>query len=284
MGDGTAIEWTDATWNPLRGCSRMSAGCANCYAERVAARFSGQGQPYEGLARMTAKGPAWTGKVALVDHMLDQPRRWQRPRRIFVNSMSDLFHDDVPDEWISRIVSEMAAAPRHRFQVLTKRPGRMADYLQALGGEAMWLLPHVWWGTSVEAADVAEERCQALMMVPSVNLWVSAEPLIGALDLRRWLDVPLARHIAWVVAGGESGPGARPMALEWARSLRRQCAEARVPFLFKQWGEWGPGSQDGRHSALAVSADATLYRIGKRNAGRELDGRTWDEYPAGMLV
>lgn len=285
MGDNTGIEWTDATWSPIRGCSRVSAGCTNCYAERVAARFSGPGQPYEGLAQMTAKGPAWTGDVSLVPHMLDQPARWKRPRRIFVNSMSDLFHENVQDAWVESIVQAMADAPQHRFQVLTKRPGRMAAWLHRNQDEGHRNLRHVWWGTSVEDQRVATERLGALAGVPSPNRWVSAEPLIGPLDLARWLwaDQPGAwprlNLIAWVVAGGESGPGARPMQVAWARGLRDQCVASGVPFLFKQWGEWAPADP-----VAAECGAQGLVRIGKRKAGRLLDGRAWDEYPTGMLV
>jgi protein gp37 len=257
----------------------MSEGCRNCYAERVAARFSGEGEPYEGLAHMTAKGPAWTGKVVLVEHMLDQPRRWKKPRRIFVNSMSDLFHDHVEPEWTAAIVEEMRRAPQHRFQVLTKRPETMADVLTA---HPEYLLPHVWWGTSVENQDVARERLEPLCVIPSRNLWVSAEPLIGPLSLAPWLrgdgrsgDAEWKPGIGWVVAGGESGPGARAMLPGWARDLRDECAAARVPFLFKQWGEWGPGIKGEQRG---------LVRLGKREAGRELDGVTHDGYPDGMVV
>ena len=261
MADGTAIEWTDATWNPIRGCSRMSAGCSNCYAERVAARFSGPGQPYEGLARMTPKGAAWTGKVAFVPHVLDQPSRWKRPRRIFVNSMSDLFHEAIEREWLVAILEAMRRAPQHRFQVLTKRPDTMADILTA-SPELVEGLGHVWWGTSVENQDVAADRLESLVHVPSSNRWVSAEPLIGPLRIGEWMP-----FVGWVVAGGESGYGSRAMRPEWARDLRDECAAAGVPFLFKQWGEHGP----------------EMVRIGKKVAGRELDGRLWDGYPVGMV-
>lgn len=287
QGEG-GIVWCHETWNPIRGCSRMSAGCSNCYAERVAARFSGPGQPYAGLARMTPKGPAWTGKVAFVPEHLEDPIRWKRPRRIFVNSMSDLFHDAVEMDWIVVILDAMRRAPQHRFQVLTKRPETMADILTARP-ELMDGLGHVWWGTSVENQEVAEARLEALAFVPSPNRWVSAEPLIGPLDLSPWLGGPPTREvgsIGWVVAGGESGPYSRAMAPSWARDLRDQCREAGVPFLFKQWGEWAPegaAGYSGNPDAEPTPTNEPLVRIGKKKAGRVLDGVTHDGYPAGMV-
>ena len=291
MGDGTGIEWTDATWNPIRGCSVMSAGCENCYAKAVAARFSGEGQPYEGLAKMTRTGPQWTGKVVLVPEKLEDPVRWKRPRRVFVNSMSDLFHDSVEPEWVEKIVDAMRRAPQHRFQVLTKRPETMADVLTA---RPEYLLPHVWWGTSVEDSNVLE-RLDALVAIPSRNLWVSAEPLIGPLDLSHWLkgdwrsgDAEWKHGISWVVAGGESGPRARGMEVAWARALRDQCAAAGVPFLFKQWGEHAQVGERTRVRAYAIAGEEAgpdhQVRLGKKNTGRVLDGVTHDGYPRGMVV
>lgn len=324
MADRTGIEWTDATWNPLRGCSRVSEGCRHCYAETVAARFSGPGLPYEGLIHPKTRG--WNGKIKLVPEALDQPLRWKRPRRIFVNSMSDLFHEAVPDDFIDSVFAVMALTPQHTFQVLTKRPERMLAYLsdewrsalvegaaQALyaarTGEdpSMWLavhlpLPNVWLGVSVEDQATADERIPLLLQCPAAVRWISAEPLLGHVDLGRFLwsitpdprgFVPGAVHQAndrgllhWVVAGGESGHGARPMHPDWARSLRDQCAAAGVPFLFKQWGEWIDGDQP--EAARYVATDETSHdwpggkfsaRVGKKAAGRHLDGVLHDQTP-----
>ncbi len=338
------ITWTDETWNPIRGCTRVSEGCRNCYAESVAARFSGPGQPYEGLARMTPSGPRWTGKIGYADHHLLDPLRWTRPRRIFVNSMSDLFHDGVSQWTLDRIFAVMALAPRHQFQVLTKRPSRMLDYLGATNARSQvlgtawemlghpplhkyahqciltrpWPLPNVWLGVSVEDQATADQRIPLLLQTPAAVRWVSAEPLLGPLDLERsltWVlraprDLSAAaleagaimerlRGVDWVVVGGESGPGARPMHPEWAQSLRDQCQAAGVPYFFKQWGEWvGPGHpwygrlperelcwmrSDGslwERPPEDENADCvTMKRVGKRAAGDLLDMRQWREFP-----
>lgn len=256
MGDATGIEWTDATWNPIRGCSRVSEGCRHCYAERVAWRFGGPGQPYEGLTR----NGRWTGEVRVVESAMDQPLRWQRPRRIFVNSMSDLFHPALGLDVIDRVFAVMRAAPRHTFQVLTKRPAVMAMYTTSMG----LALPNVWLGTSVEDQRAADDRVPWLMRTQAAVRFLSIEPLLGPVDLSGWERSPGAvRGIDWVIVGGESGPGSRPMDPAWARGVRDWCVAHGVPFLFKQWGETG---ETGR-------------RVGKLAAGRVLDGRTWDQYP-----
>jgi protein gp37 len=265
------ITWTDQTWNPIRGCTRVSEGCRNCYAERVAARFSGPGQPYSGLA--TQDPPRWTGKVAMaVDH-LEDPLHWKRPRRIFVNSMSDLFHPALHYELIDQVVAVMALAGHHQFQVLTKRPHRMADYLARTarsidplevaarqigrtfsisqdlnpknGSTLAWPIPNVWWGTSAEDQDSLDERIGDLLRCRkhAAVLWLSLEPLIG--PVRIWEAVaktiheppgimPSTASIDWAVVGGESGPDARPMAPDWARSIRDECANNGRPFFMKQ--------------------------------------------------
>lgn len=283
MSAKTGIEWTDATWNPLRGCSRVSEGCRHCYAEGVAKRFSGPGLPYEGLI---AKGGQWNGAIKLVPELLDQPLRWRKPRRIFVNSMSDLFHENVPESYVQQVFAVMAKARQHTFQILTKRPDRMRAMLAGkdlrwlvdgclqlindgrMSPEAFsmqWPLPNVWLGVSVEDQKTASERIPVLLNTPAAVRWVSAEPLLGAVDLTCigyspadsdwtycWDALSGFRankcggtegnpKLDWVVVGGESGKDARPMHPEWARSLRDQCAAAGVPFLFKQWGEWVPG-------------------------------------------
>jgi len=350
VGAKTAIEWTDATWNAVRGCTRVSRGCGGpgreggCYAETIAARFSGPGQPYEGLARRVGGEARWTGKVALVETHLADPLRWRRPRRIFVNSMSDLFHEAVPDSWIDRIFAVMALAPQHTFQVLTKRPERMRAYLAqpfgdycdefierisdaavALAGDpcaahvedATWPLPNVWFGVSVEDQAAANARIPALLGTAAAVRFLSCEPLLGPVDLMSVIaaDGPLGRFVPfnalsatnwvtgqptpsldWVIAGGESGPRARPMHPAWARGLRDQCSAAGVPFFFKQWGEWRPSMSpkgdgpshwvlpDGEYRAIENAESwptgaLPMRRSGKAAAGRDLDGRTWDQLP-----
>jgi protein gp37 len=235
MSDGSSIEWTDATWNPIRGCTKLSPGCKHCYAETFTERFRGvAGHPFEqGF------------DLRLVPEALTLPLRWRAGRRVFVNSMSDLFHEAVPDEFIGRVFEVMARAPQHQFQVLTKRSARMAEVAARLGVPA-----NVWMGVSVESEPYAA-RVNDLRRVRAEVRFLSVEPLLGPLP---GLDL---RGIHWVIVGGESGPRARPMASEWARSVRDQCLAAGVPFFFKQWGG-----------------------VRKRLAGRVLDGRTWDEMPA----
>jgi len=334
MSDNTGIEWTDATWNPVTGCAKVSQGCKNCYALRDWARLSKiPGSVY--YEREFAD-------VRCHPERLDQPLRWRRPRRIFVNSMSDLFHPDVPDGFIDRVFAVMALAPRHHFQVLTKRPRRMRDYLSAMlpdtAGERWYrsikgafrykgstgaagpedtiptrqppILPNVWLGVSVEDQETADERIPLLLQTPAAVRWISAEPLLGPIDL---CDIPAwdglaegQRHVdvlgqyAFEVAGPdyidtcnigvginwESGPHARPSNPDWFRLLRDQCAAADVPFLFKQWGEWcHPMQLDGETYRQIEAADIDSaeenkpIRVGKKAAGRTLDGREWNEYP-----
>ena len=319
MAEHSAIEWTDATWNPVRGCTKVSEGCRHCYAETFAERWRGiKGHPYEqGF------------DLRLVPEKLDQPLRWTQPRMIFVNSMSDLFHKDVPDWYIMQVWRTMAECPQHTFQILTKRAERVpawvakwadvedldarpimargpaavraahtsgralmfAELLDSMGepppGCAFptydWMegprwessvLPNVWLGVSVENQQTADERIPHLLRTPAAVRFLSVEPLLSAVDLRFWDPrnpksegewmasieevgvIGKNRPVDWVIVGGESGPGARPMEADWARSLRDQCVEAGVPFFFKQWG--------GVH---------------KKQTGRLLDGRTWDQMP-----
>ena len=330
MGDKSGIQWTEATWNPTTGCTHVSAGCDFCYAASLASGRLSHVPAYAGLA----ENGRFNGTVRLLPDRLDQPLRWTRPRMIFVDSMSDLFHDAISDEYLARVFAVMAAAPRHTFQILTKRPGRMrslmssTDFREAVRqvkGEARtdgswaltplaWPLPNVWLGTSVENQKWADVRIPALLGTPATVRFLSCEPLLGPLDLRRWLDcdclVPLLdgagqhapdcrvfRSVDWVIVGGESGREARPMHPDWARSLRDQCAEASVPFFFKQWGEWsaqrrdlgdpewpvrflGPAGEPWQNDTIPDPTWAVLYRRGKKRAGRLLDGRTWDEMPA----
>lgn len=300
MADKTGIEWTDATLNPVTGCTKVSPGCDNCYAETFTERWRGTpGHYFENGF-----------DVQLRPDKLELPLRWKKPRRIFVNSLSDLFHDEVPDDYIARVFAVMSVAHQHTFQVLTKRHGRMRallnsdEFREEMGwhatrlhpywtaDEAGWPLPNCWLGVSAENQQWADIRIPALLDTPAAVRWESAEPLLGPLDLRRFLDrddttkydVPA---LNWVVVGGESGRQDRPMRVEWPRNIRDQCAAAGVPFLFKQWGETVPLGQmpdaarlrwDDRHGADAYP-DESLWRVGKKAAGRELDGRTWDEYP-----
>ena len=228
----TAIEWTDETWNPVAGCSAISPGCKHCYAARMAARLAamggGTGARYAGLSKPAKAGPVWTGKIRLNETALDKPRRWRRPRRIFVNSMSDLFHKDIPREFIDRVFETMERADRHVYQVLTKRSARLRDYANRryAGGTAP---DHIWLGVSVEDA-ARTGRIRHLRDTRAGVRFVSFEPLLGPVG-----NVDLG-DIAWAIVGGESGPGARPMRPEWARRLRDICARDGVAFFFKQWG------------------------------------------------
>lgn len=322
MADKTGIEWTDATWNPVSGCTKVSAGCKHCYAERVWGRL--QHLP-------TYAGRAFTDVATHADR-LDQPLRWRRPRRVFVNSMSDLFHPDVPDAFIDRVFAVMALAHWHTFQVLTKRPERMKAYFSNLslrtelvgieaeaigsidrhtgGMQQRWPLPlpNVWLGVSVEDQATADKRIPLLLDTPAAVRWISAEPLLGPMSLtKEYLSMKcggaypfrslgdehrtkLIDLLDWVVVGGESGPKARPMHPAWARSLRDQCAAAAVPFLFKQWGEWQPvhpsgasipgcGTTPQREPAFRFEHGHYFTKVGKKLAGRLLDGALHDAYP-----
>lgn len=321
MGDQRegGIAWTDQTWNPVRGCSRVSEGCRNCYAEAVAARFSGTGQPYEGLA--TRDPGRWTGEVRLVEEHLEDPLRWRRPRRVFVNSMSDLFHERLPFEDIDRVFEIMAQSHIHTFQILTKRPARMLEWFTTLGGrrpipgcgvctggppfcgsvphlddlsvgdcQAPWPLPNVWLGVSVENQATADERIPLLLECPAAVRFLSVEPLLGPVDL----DIsrtPGAAHdevtedddaygpalggvagIDWVIVGGESGPGSRPMDLAWARSVVRQCQAAEVACFVKQLGA--------RPFDLIFMDGKTPFELGLRDR----KGGDIEEWPADLRV
>lgn len=404
MGDKSKIEWTDATWNPIVGCSVVSPGCTHCYAMGQAARIERM-QPGSHYAQTTmvvsqnkafARPPGksvWTGKVALApDHILTAPLRWKRPRRVFVNSMGDLFHESVPDEWIDRVFAVMALAPQHTFQVLTKRSVRMREYLTrttepsgkyitveddgtfhdtpkafwsahaalcdmlpiapavALNFAAEWQdnhypdgdgflqkwpLPNVQLGVSVEDQRRADERVPDLLATPAAVRLVSAEPLLGQIDFERvgtldgiraalpgivereeqgrptsgagsisaaQIDAIGSRYssitffqtpdhmggftaasprqwprLDWIIVGGESGPRARPMHPDWARSIRDQCAAAGVPFFFKQWGEWAPAMAN-----TGDAGDGLMTRVGKHRAGRLLDRREHSEFPGAL--
>lgn len=345
MGDKTGIQWTNSSWNPIAGCSIVSPGCRLCYAMGEAARqircAAGLKREthYTGTVETKNGRPIWTGKInAAPDHIWTLPLRWRRPRRIFVNSMSDLFHEDVPFEWIDRAFATMALSPQHTFQVLTKRGDRMRDYftrnpaivwddadrlacslqlrepdrpgyLEAGRAAAGWPLPNVWLGVSTERQKEADERIPDLLATPAAVRFISAEPLLGPIDLARYLvpsmhvgptEKPLtaegARAIAaigraaakkmgahfldWVIVGGESGKHAKPMNPQWARDLRDQCHAANVKFFFKQWGEFVSVSEvagDGPH--FKFPDGRTVRRLGVKKAGRLLDGREHNDFP-----
>lgn len=436
MADGSKIEWTEATWNPITGCSLASPGCTNCYAMKLAGTRMKGHESRKGLTIDTKAGPVWNGEVRFNEDWLDQPLRWKRPRMIFVCAHGDLFHESVPDEWIDLVFAVMALAPQHTFQVLTKRSARMRDYLSKVWGDhyaqiarttaavnhvfriaghrgnwgrcgststsittighgtgareyamlrrlpdggverfywqngeeswtrcgdayaaaipewaghskefgwglKQWPLPNVWLGVSVEDQKRADERIPDLLASPAAVRWISAEPLLGPVKIRHHLmagrrpgtcgncgrDHGFTRcpnyggiskyrspfegapptctefrrtnfAIDWVVAGGENGP--RPMHPQWARSLRDQCADAAVPFFFKQWGSWGPlenalPAQPGSPGMAAwpngevafgtnvdpsVGPGIAMFIGTKSITGRMLDGRTWDGMPA----
>jgi protein gp37 len=407
MGAKTGIEWCDSTWNPLEGCSRVSEGCRNCYAEAMAGRFCGSGQHYEGLATRIGGKSRWTGAVRMVEkHLLDS-MKWKavltglmtgegklqsvkrsngeievtrpRRRRIFVNSMSDLFHENVTDEMRDRIFAVMALCPQHDFIVLTKRPERMLryfnsgprpstmtcprknhilnvlDFMTRAGecaekyrgleitlaarlqrGEWKWPLSNVWLGVSVENQVAADDRVPLLLQTPAAVRFVSCEPLLGPVRLNRigeeqegYLDALAAvvscngrgtksiTGLDWIICGGESGPGARPMHPEWVRALRDQCLETRVPFFFKQWGAWAPKqmqhihtpekvgklvamtticaspkSEEGKVAYWAypsVVAEGNwglverMEKVGRRSAGSLLDECEWKQFPETVL-
>lgn len=339
----TRIEWAQKVWNPVTGCTKISSGCQNCYAERMAKRLRGRcGYPAEDPFRVT-----------LHPERLEEPLRWRKPSKIFVCSMGDLFHEAVPDDFIARVWHTMAINQEHVFQILTKRPDRMAKWIDRVGdyqgykthngephkadggsgivvGFRKWPLPNVWLGVTVENQEQADKRIPILLQIPAAVRFVSVEPMLGPVDLTRvggdWhgygrIDALNGRRnieeyifeyslrwktercekIDWVVCGGETGPNARPMHPDWVRSLRDQCQSAGVPFFFKSWGEWvcRPWSSDnGRKRELCLGMDGTsvytqvghmmgfrkpgealMVRVGKKAAGRFLDGREWNELP-----
>ena len=375
MADKTHIEWTDATWNPITGCSVVSPGCTNCYAMRLAGTRMKHHSSRQGLTRDSKAGPVWTGEVRFNMDWIEQPLTWTRPRRIFVCAHGDLFYEAVPDDWIAWVYGVAIASVHlrgHTFQVLTKRAVRARDLLtsvafwdQANDYASDYVMnrvdpldrrrddarascdhygpdsppPGIWLGVSVEDQPRADERIPILLDTPAAVRWVSAEPLLGPVNLTHvkmidremecggwetgwesalnglrfdiWAGddedpmVPGSPKLDWVVVGGESGPGARPMHPDWVRQIRDDCAAAGVSFLFKQWGEWTPGENVERQTGRVEVADLVddidirwefagenlarqdghiddepdLYRVGKRAAGRRLDGVIYDQYP-----
>lgn len=350
MPAATSIEWTDATWNPTRGCNRQSAGCANCYAEQQAMRIvrmdRGRGVPegqgsYDGLVRMTSQGPRWTGEVREVHAALDWPLRQRKPLRIFVNSMGDLFHPGVTVEFIALVFAFMAYARQHTFQILTKFPDRMAEVLTsdefaeefesacavarydaeeilAARGEfgvherrrddirafePLLPLGNVQLGASAENQAALDMRLSALLQTPAAVRFLSLEPLLGAVRIPPELLARIVgtsqhgqRFLDWIIVGGESGHRARPVHPAWVRELRDQCTAAGVPFFFKQWGQWLPATAERRITGMVLVLEGAgpfakeprwhgfedgqrVARVGKKAAGRKLDGREWSQFP-----
>ena len=302
MADRSLIEFTDATWNPVSGCTKVSSGCKHCYAERQWRRFSSMKDTVYYQRPFT--------DVRCHEEKLQLPLHWRKPRRIFVNAMADLFHPDVPDGFIDQVFAVMARCPQHTFQILTKRPERMRAYLTVRDT----CLLNLWLGVSVEDQQAADERIPSLLYTPAVIRWISVEPMLGLINLCRttdgmpWIGSAFADGrkfdglLDWVVAGGETGPQARPIHPQWIRALRDQCLAARVPFLFKQYGEWIPAAladevkvetlarrfawlnlegrlHDGTDGVDIFGSDEQVCRVGKRHAGRRLDGLVYDDYP-----
>ena len=315
----TKIEWTRGddgspgeTWNPVTGCSKVSQGCHFCYAERLWPKVEGSRVKREGGA------PRSFTDIRCHPERLDAPLHWRTPRRIFVNSMSDLFHEDVPDAFLDQVFTVMCKARQHTFQVLTKRAARMHSYMyrfkpdgegwitrdgqRAMGepgigplfADNRWPVPQIWLGVSVEDQDTADERIPLLLETPAAIRFVSYEPALGPLRLDRFVEFetdnngPILPGINWLIAGGESGPNARPSHPDWFRSARDQCAEAGVAYFFKQWGEWSFGYGGIPAKARSVLIPGThgggnfckMWLTGKKIAGRLLDGREHNEYPA----
>ena len=243
----TTIEWTDTTWNPVAGCTIVSPGCSNCYAMRMAARLQAMGlAKYSETTRQSGSRSVWTGRINLDRRALEGPLRWRRPRRVFVNSMSDLFHESVPEDFIREVWDVMRNATQHEFQILTKRPERAANLLSR---SKFSLIPNAWLGTSVETADFLH-RIESLRHANAAIRFLSIEPLLGPVGKLDLTD------IHWVIVGGESGPKARPMRRDWVDEIHDQCINQGVAFFFKQWGG-----------------------TNKKRSGRMYRGRTWDDFP-----
>lgn len=312
------IDWTEKVWNPVTGCSKVSQGCKNCYAEAIANRFWGKQTWYE----FDTKHGSITRQRRFTDVMchedrLSQPIHWKKPARIFVNSMSDLFHEDVPFDFVDEVLRIIAVCPQHTFQILTKRPNRMKQYIeQSEYAENIEKVKNVWLGVSVEDQKTADERIPVLLRTSSYVRWLSVEPMLGPVNLDKyddeyeihWLtgldkeypEEGINMKIDWVVVGGESGPNARPMHPDWVRSIRDQCKAADVPFFFKQWGTWigsydagyrssesgyynnGMGDNWVRHYFRFPDGQG-MVKTGKKKAGYLLDGKQYREYPNEMV-
>ena len=282
----TKIEWTNETWNPIVGCSKVSEGCRNCYAERMAKRLKAIGKPqYQNV--VDEKG--WTGKTVMPPSIKNPMHTMKKPRMIFVCSMSDLFHETVEESWIDAVMMTIGIAKQHTYQILTKRPVRMFQYFSS-----RTVPDNVWLGVTAENQAAADERIPHLLTIPAKVRFVSVEPMLGPVDVWQWLggdrDIKGDHHynhgLDWIIVGGESGPNARPMHPDWARGLRDQCQAAGVSYFFKQWGEWLPSrypwySDDGIDPKGGHTFDdgTQMVRVGKKAAGHLLDGVEWRQMP-----
>lgn len=297
----TKIEWASKVWNPLTGCTKVSDGCRNCYAHELHSR---RHKGFLNGAKLPQQYAKPFSEIQLFPERLIQPKRWKKPERIFVNSMSDLFHDDVPEEFIREVFRVMVECPQHTFMILTKRAKRMHDVVHKIyadgfaSGQGIYTqLQNVWLGVSTENQAAADERIPYLLDTPASVRFLSCEPLVDEVDLMKIQRTAMGRidvlrgqrhvlrsiqpvnKVDCVIVGGESGTGARPMHPKWARSLRNQCLTANVPFFMKQFGEWHPDKPE-RYSEAYKFGDGTwVYRVGKKKAGRLLDGREWNEIP-----
>jgi len=332
MGD-SSIEWTNKTWNPTRGCRRISPGCEHCYAETMAARFCGAGRPFEGLIQLGKQGPRWNGEGRFVPDKLDEPLHWRKPARVFVNSMSDLFFEEFSDEEIAAVFGVMAACPQHTFQVLTKRPERALEWFRWAASHQnsaweicafeasdqippnppkrfseeliappdvpeAWPLPNVHIGVSVENQHYADERIPLLLQLPAAVRFVSYEPALGPVDFGAWASLggddhgrdsragdvwrSVRRGIDWVIVGGESGPGARPFELAWARGVVQQCKAAGVPVFVKQLGACASDPVNGIAGAALRVPDDAKDLISLRLKDRK--GGAMEEWPEDLRV
>jgi len=336
----TKIEWTDETWNPIVGCSKISEGCENCYAEKMANRLASMGCSEYGFGVVNPFGE-WSGKAVFIESALEKPLHWKRPRKIFVCSMGDLFHESVPFEWIDKVMAVIALCPQHTFQILTKRPKRMAEYFADKNIKTKifyasdflsetcdyseysrnliktlkesWPLPNLWLGVTAENQHRADERIPILLRIPAAKQFVSLEPMLGEIDIESYLsgkpslvqainlepqDNLYFPKLDWVIVGGETGHGARPMHPKWVKSILNQCNSAGVAFFFKSWGEWAAhnkppirGTYNG--GGIFLKPDgvcgcqgdwwdghaAAMNKVGKKNSGYLIDGREYREFP-----
>lgn len=312
MADKSKIQWCDATINPAYGCSPVSPACDHCYAARMAGRLGE-------LTQGTHQDGKWTGRINLFPERMMQALKWREPRRIFIGSMTDLFHGRMPWGFLEEVFAFMRRAQQHTFLLLTKRAENMRSFMKNLAyahhcgarGLAGWEWPprNVWLGVTAENQAMADERIPILLDTPAANRFVSIEPMLGAVDLRPWLPGPCQHpdcsdgsipvgndggrpcpwcqcgpldRLDWTIVGGESGPNARPMHPDWARGLRDQCQAAGVPYFFKQWGEWGPARAAGIYPGtrrLDYTDGTCMLRVGKHAAGRLLDGVEHNAFP-----
>jgi protein gp37 len=306
----TGIEWTGRTWNPVAGCGIVSPGCTNCYAMKSAHKLSKHPDPavnekYSGLTKLVNGKPVWTDEVRLWEPSLHEPGKWRKPALVFTNSMSDLFHKDMPKQAIARVWASMAIYNRHTYQVLTKRPEIMVDWLYDPASPAAvqaemgvvplteWPLPNVWVGTSVEDQRRADERIRMIRRAPAAVRFLSMEPLLGPTSISQALQgMSLEKSLLdWVIVGGESGTGSRPMHPDWVRTIRDECVESDIPFFFKQVGQFAwinrPASgrkasalmPDGKIVDPGTPGAQELLNCGKESAGKEIDGQIWQQMP-----